>query len=444
MVFAVTLALLIFQVAAGLASGSLALLADTAHGLIDVISYGLNYFIERLKVRSEALGEDVSRSAVLSAKVDICGAIVSTVALLAATGWAVWEALARLRDDVGVEEEKFRNIGFILLVFAVVSTAANIGVLVMYVYWQTSSRLVERIAPLDIELASCNVEAEDVPFQPFPGVPPPPSPAGDSALSGLRFERRRLPVRAAADVLKPVPSLRPIVLDSESSDPPSADEIAAAEEQGFSSPSRRTSRQVDHKQRARPVLNLMGDYAAGSLSRRGCSDGCAGASCGERRCAPLDTSGGAAGLAAAQDGREHEPVGAARAGCSHSGCGGCASDGPLTSSILHMLVHPGCTDSSHALPGKQVESSGGNGNLNLSAAMLHLVADVFRGITILITAIIIEAGIVSDAGKVDAICALLVAAFILIGAFAIFQRLASSMKQMRCCASCIKIWQRRY
>lgn len=111
-----------------------------------------------------------------------------------------------------------------------------------------------------------------------------------------------------------------------------------------------------------------------------------------------------------------------------------------------MLVHPGCTDSSHALPGssKQVESSGGNGNLNLSAAMLHLVADVFRGITILITAIIIEAGIVSDAGKVDAICALLVAAFILIGAFAIFQRLASSMKQMRCCASCIKIWQRRY
>jgi len=104
------------------------------------------------------------------------------------------------------------------------------------------------------------------------------------------------------------------------------------------------------------------------------------------------------------------------------------------------------TDSSHSSKGSGADVDGGipnSSNLNLSAAMLHLIADVVRGITILVSAIVIEAGVARDAGKVDAVCALLVAGFIFVGAAAIFQRLFSSLKDLNCWASLMQFGGRR-
>lgn len=99
-----------------------------------------------------------------------------------------------------------------------------------------------------------------------------------------------------------------------------------------------------------------------------------------------------------------------------------------------MLVHPGCSDS-HADHGGKCGQSGGakprsEANLNVTAAMLHLWADVLRGITILVAAILIEAKWVADAGRADAICALVVAAFVALGSLALLQRMYVAIRRV--------------
>lgn len=49
----------------------------------------------------------------------------------------------------------------------------------------------------------------------------------------------------------------------------------------------------------------------------------------------------------------------------------------------------------------------------------------------LVTAVIIEMGFVSDPEKADAVCALLVAAFILVGALNLFIHLNTAVKRQR-------------
>merc|ERR1719166_148514 len=62
------------------------------------------------------------------------------------------------------------------------------------------------------------------------------------------------------------------------------------------------------------------------------------------------------------------------------------------SAAVHMVVHPGC-DGNHgsSLSSDSVAADNPKeDNLNVTSAMLHLVADVLRGIAILVTAILIQ------------------------------------------------------
>merc|ERR1712172_233056 len=99
--------------------------------------------------------------------------------------------------------------------------------------------------------------------------------------------------------------------------------------------------------------------------------------------------------------------------------------------LLHAIVHPRCTvagcrhdnvgsDVGTVAPSTELPAS--RLSLNMSAALLHLVADVLRVVTILIVAIAIEVGSVSDPGKADAACAILVAVFVAVGSAEIFRR----------------------
>lgn len=408
----VTLLMLVFQVAAGCLSGSLTLLADSAHSSIDVITYGLNYFVERLKVRSTccciaiAQGRDKSS---LATKVDIFGGAISVVALLLAECYAVTEAIERLSHLRGTsshhhhhehsapappphihpptadlsmdahihrrlhggghhQDDDFSNLGLVLLIFSVVSTLANLGILMTYLRWQGAAQL--SVDENDTEMVSSAVFA--MPMPPNPAAPPPPPPTDAGSSRPLRASVLRLPVPSADN---PLPSVAPPVPSDSLSVPPMPPIPVGA-------PQRRLSARQLARGRTKAAAPRFGKEFS-SLQRR---------------------------------------------------------------SMLHMLVHPGCTDASHVPQGSMsvlrassFNSQGGDikaspsspaqeNNLNLSGAMLHLAADVVRGFTILICSIIIQAGVVSDVGRADAICSLLVAILILIGSAAIFQRLVKALR----------------
>merc|ERR1711957_115092 len=98
-------------------------------------------------------------------------------------------------------------------------------------------------------------------------------------------------------------------------------------------------------------------------------------------------------------------------------------------STLHMTLHPGCACADHADAAKdsmqkdpstdETPSVTKAQNLNVIAAMLHLVTDVLRGILVLVVALLILMGGVEDAERADAICALVVAFLIFAGSIAL-------------------------
>jgi Co/Zn/Cd efflux system component len=104
---------------------------------------------------------------------------------------------------------------------------------------------------------------------------------------------------------------------------------------------------------------------------------------------------------------------------------------------LHMALHPGCTCSDHgeapetstdkslAAPLTQTEIKARN--LNLVAAMLHLVTDVLRGVLILFVSLLIQLGGVEDAQKADAVCALIVAVLIAAGSIALLVKVVTRL-----------------
>jgi len=113
-----------------------------------------------------------------------------------------------------------------------------------------------------------------------------------------------------------------------------------------------------------------------------------------------------------------------------AGSTSCASHGNLTGwvNVLHRLVHPSC-NATAALSNGTAERTGhivrvptSGANLNIDSALLHLVADMMRSATILVTAVLIEIGFVADAGRADAICAFFVAVFVAIGSVALLGR----------------------
>merc|ERR1712232_329663 len=76
---------------------------------------------------------------------------------------------------------------------------------------------------------------------------------------------------------------------------------------------------------------------------------------------------------------------------------------------LHELLHPGCVHKDHVgAAHNDVASKGHTHSLNTSSAMLHLISDVLRGLTIFIVALLMKCHMVTNALRADAVCALLV------------------------------------
>ena len=102
------------EVAGGLISGSLALLADAAHMLTDAGALGLAWLGFRLADRPA----DARRSYGFH-RVKVLAAFVNGLALLVLAAWIVWEAIGRLRDPAPV-------LGGVMLGVAVVGLLVNI------------------------------------------------------------------------------------------------------------------------------------------------------------------------------------------------------------------------------------------------------------------------------------------------------------------------------
>lgn len=426
-VFLSTLLILIFQVVVGLYCNSLVLLADSAHSGTDVITYALNYVIERLKM-SAAEGEQSwhrSKNSTSAADwVDIVGCALSTAALVAATWFAMVEALSRLRAAVPPEEDaEFGSIGPALLSFAILSTAANIGTLVLYQRWQSNAARTQllRAQPVgvpeviqDLELMQAPEslsmpEAGSAPrsLPPPETAPPPPLPAAAPSVDQTEALMEVAPLPMPDQWLhvqrgprrSPRRDRRGRSSGGSSAGGSGSGTIGAAESN------------------ASGGLNLRGDWSGGPER---CTDCLTNSMCPD---------------AASKDGASVEGAGSKQ--CYVPGCGSCddKTGARRWSTMLHMLVHPGCSDAAHAgadLNDSAADVSRSEVNFNVSSAMLHLVADVLRGLTIFIVAVVIQMGWAPDPGKADAVCALLVAAFILIGAVVLFKRLGMALWRSGC------------
>lgn len=102
------------EVAGGLISGSLALLADAAHMLTDAASLGLAWFGYKLAARPSSQSHTYGYS-----RMRILAAFVNGLALLALAVWIVVEGVARLMDPQPV-------IGPLLLGVAIVGLLVNL------------------------------------------------------------------------------------------------------------------------------------------------------------------------------------------------------------------------------------------------------------------------------------------------------------------------------
>jgi len=209
----VSVALLVAQLAVGLWSGSLTLIADSAHAGADTVTYAFSYLVELLKARA---GPRPGRS--LAAKrVDAISAAFSALVIVGTSAYASIDAVERLLDkgdhaDAGghpdtSDEDLDRGIGRALLGFAVAGTLANCALLLLHrrrlaatatrgpataplQQWATAEPVPEVAAA-----------AEQVPPPPVlvtGGCSPPPPP---SAVRGARGrprapgEQRRAPAR---------------------------------------------------------------------------------------------------------------------------------------------------------------------------------------------------------------------------------------------------------
>lgn len=87
----ITAAFMVLEVAGGLLSGSLALLADAGHMLTDTASLVLAWLAARYSLRPGAAERHGHRA-------QLWAAFVNALALLFVVGWILWEAAQRLRE----------------------------------------------------------------------------------------------------------------------------------------------------------------------------------------------------------------------------------------------------------------------------------------------------------------------------------------------------------
>jgi cobalt-zinc-cadmium efflux system protein len=103
------------QVVAGFAFGSIALLADSVHQIVDVVGLAIALFGARLATKGVTVHNTFGWG-----RADVLGALVSAVLLVGSSIWIAVEAARRLADPPGIE-------GWPVLVVAVVGLAVNAG-----------------------------------------------------------------------------------------------------------------------------------------------------------------------------------------------------------------------------------------------------------------------------------------------------------------------------
>jgi cobalt-zinc-cadmium efflux system protein len=114
-VFALTLAFAGVEIAGGILTGSLALLADAGHMLSDTFAIGLALFAVSLA----RLPATARRSFGLQ-RAEILAAFVNGLTLVLVSGWIAWEAIQRL-------DERPRLLGGWMLAVAAVGIAVNVA-----------------------------------------------------------------------------------------------------------------------------------------------------------------------------------------------------------------------------------------------------------------------------------------------------------------------------
>jgi len=330
---AATTGLFVAQVALGLLVRSLTLLADSAHVGADALTYAFSYFVEHAKAR--ATGRLGDAAAAAAERLDALSAAFSMAVVIGTSMCAMLDAMRRLglldggtgRPGVALAEadvaplrrpspqstdiEDGPSLGAALLFFALVSLAANCGLVVLH------RRRVASAAAASAVEASESLLTASAASAPLPPPPPPPPP----------------PLHAPP--------------------PPGAE---GAEQQR-----------------------------------------------GDRR-----------------RGRRRESI-----------------------AWLHQAFHPGCDPSGCHLSGgaaasteASVNADGGRPapeeNLNVSGALLHLVADVLRSLVILVAGVLLQCGLFTDAAKVDAVCALTVSALIIAGSLAMVRDVVTALCRSFC------------
>jgi cobalt-zinc-cadmium efflux system protein len=115
LVLALTIAFTAVEIAGGLWTGSLALLADAGHMVSDVFAIGL-----ALVAITLARTPTTSRRSFGLQRAEILAAFVNGLALVAVSGWILWEAVRRLDDPPQI-------LGGWMLAVAVCGLAVNAG-----------------------------------------------------------------------------------------------------------------------------------------------------------------------------------------------------------------------------------------------------------------------------------------------------------------------------
>jgi Co/Zn/Cd efflux system component len=146
--FFATLALLVFQVLLGWMARAVTLIADSGHTATDAVAYGLNAIVEWLKLRSTRSSRNVASSNLpaVAISIDTAGSVLSLLLLMVAIWFAIVEAWERLQTPSG---DDFEHIGSALATFAVVSSAMNFGLLIMYRRLQLQAPLVQQVQEED-------------------------------------------------------------------------------------------------------------------------------------------------------------------------------------------------------------------------------------------------------------------------------------------------------
>mmetsp|Transcript_41504 Transcript_41504/g.96566 ORF Transcript_41504/g.96566 Transcript_41504/m.96566 type:complete len:420 (-) Transcript_41504:136-1395(-) len=358
----ITFLVLVFQVVAGAIGKSDALIADSAHSSVDLVTYFMNFYIEYRKNKTRGALQDNEKH-----KLDMRGSFFSTFLLCSATGWACKEAIERLSMSGDLKPAaNYSGIGPSMLAFSVISTAANV-----FTLWVHGTGAFEKdfFGPRrgDIEL---------------PGISPAGSPTSPSHqdYSAIPYKaytspKSSSPKASSPRALNDIQNTPPDMAASLNDMPDGRDAFRMSRLDPDAKRARDERKRLRAQARKQGGLNLTADFNDASP----CNDqSCTSAACN-----------------------------------SHSHAG---SNAFLN--LVHQIVHPGC--------GRRDGQGAQEHNLNVFGAVLHLVADVLRSVAILIVAIFIQMGWVSDPADADAVCALFVAAFVLLGSLTLFFQMAST------------------